>query len=118
MPEIRIIKSPLTKKELKKIAEEKFGDLIKAVVDVEQKIVALDGDLHADEERLLLEEYNSKQENLWGINLYPDKEKEEMIEFDSIINIKPSFGNRSRYIENEEIRNKIIEIINNLIIEE
>jgi hypothetical protein len=63
---IRIIKEPITFEELKKIAEERYVDMIKAVVDVEKEIIALGGDLHSDEEAFLLE-VGSLQENLWGL---------------------------------------------------
>jgi hypothetical protein len=111
---IRIIKEPITFEELKKIAEERYGDMVKAVVDVEREIMALGGDLHSDEEAFLLEN-GSLQENLWGINLWVEKPFEEMIEFDSIINIRPKQGNRSRFIEDENVRNKIKKIIKKLI---
>lgn len=116
---IRIIKEPIKREELKRIAEERYGDLVKAVVDVEKKVMALGGVLHSDEEGLLLKN-NSSQENLWGINIYPDKfdkDPEEWIEFDSIINIRPSQGNRSRFVEDKEIRRKIINIVKSLIID-
>jgi len=61
--------------------------LVKGVVDVEKEILARGRKLHSDEEGLLIE-MGSKYENLWRINLYPDK-KEDFIEFGSIINIKP-----------------------------
>ena len=96
------------------MAEASFGDMVKAVVDIENNIMVVDESLHADEEKILLEN-NSKQENLWGINIYPDNEKENMIEFDSMINIRPNQNNRSRNIENEEIRKKIIETVFKLI---
>ncbi|MCM8786139.1 MAG: DUF5674 family protein [Candidatus Omnitrophica bacterium] len=91
--------------ELKKLAEEMFDILVKAVVDIEKEIMVVGGELHSDEEALLLN-LNSNQKNLWGINLYPG-EKEKFIEFDSIINIKPSFGNKSRDVENLEIKKKL-----------
>lgn len=71
------------------MASEGFGDAVKAVVDVDKKIMAVDGELHADEEILLAEKEGSKRENMWGINIYPNKLGDEMIEFDSMINIKP-----------------------------
>jgi len=118
MPEIHIIKKePITKLELKKIAEERFGDLVKAVIDLRQGIIALGGELHADEEVFLCEKHDSKRQDTWGINLYPDRLKNEMIEFDSIVNIKPSFHNRSRDIEDLGIKEKIIEVVNKLIVE-
>ncbi len=115
MFEIRIIKEPIAKSELKKIAEERFGDMVKAVIDVELGIMALGGELHADEEALLLEQ-RSKQENLWGINIYPEKSKDEWIEYDSMINIRPRQDNRSRGVENRKIQEKIVQIIERLII--
>lgn len=96
------------------MAEKRFGNLIKAVVDVEKKILAIDGELHADEEALLLKE-GSKQENLWGINIYPKEEGEKRIEFDSMINLRPSLGNLSRGVKDPKIRKKIIKIVNKLV---
>jgi len=88
--------------------------MVKAVVDIEKGVIALDGELHADEEALLLEK-GSKQKNLWGINLYSDL-KEDWIEFDSIINIRPSMGNKSRSVDDEKIRKKILSIVDKLIV--
>ena len=72
------------------------------------------GELHSDEESLLLEE-GSKQKNLWGINIYPNKSGEELIEFDSMINLRPSQGNRSRDVLDPTARQKIKEIVTQLI---
>ena len=110
----RIIKDSIPKAELAEIAKEQFGDLIKAVVDVEQGIMAIGGELHADEEAALLEQ-GSRQEDLWGINFYPNKQEEEWLEFDSMINVKPSQDNRSRGVENNETREKIKQVIKKLV---
>jgi len=64
---------------------------------------------------VLLLENGSNQRSLWGINLYPDIEGEGFIEFDSVINIRPSCGNHSRSVDDEKIRKKIIEIVNKKI---
>lgn len=112
---IRIVKEPVTRFELRQIAKERFGDLVKGAVDIEKKIMALGGELHVDEEVELIEKEKSKSENVWGINLYPDKEGEDFIEFDSMINIKPNFGNRTRGVDNLEIKEKIISVVNKLI---
>jgi hypothetical protein len=69
---------------------------------------------HADQEALLLEK-GSKQEDLWDINIYPEMPKSERIEFDSMINLRPSQGNRTRGVDSPEIRQKIIEIVNKLV---
>lgn len=97
------------------IAKGQFGNLVKAVVDVEQGIMAVGGELHADEEVLLMEQEGSKREHIWGINLYPEKTGEDWIEFDSVINLKPSFGNRSRGVDNPEIQKKIRNIVEKLV---
>lgn len=113
--EIKIIKNPITRFELKKIAQDGFGDMVKAVVDIEREIMAIGGELHRDEEMALIDQEKSKEEFLWGVNLYAEKEGDDFIEFDSIINLKPAFGNRTRRVEDAEAQKKIIEIINNLI---
>ncbi|KKU23010.1 MAG: hypothetical protein UX53_C0010G0004 [Candidatus Azambacteria bacterium GW2011_GWB2_46_37] len=110
----RIIKDLIPKTELAEIAKEQFGDLVKAVVDVEQGIMAIGGELHADEEAVLLEQ-GSRQEDLWGINFYPNKQEEEWLEFDSMINVRPSQDNRSRGVENNETREKIKQVIKKLV---
>ena len=115
--EIKIVKGSINKEELLAMARGQFGDLVKAVVDVGQGIMAVAGEMHADEEVILMEQEGSRRENTWGINLYPEKKGEELIEFDSIINIKPSYGNRSRNVENPKIKEQIKMIVNKLIVE-
>ncbi len=110
---MKILDKIISIEELKKIAEDTFGDFVKAVVDVDRKLIALDAELHSDLEALLLER-DSSQKNLWGINFYPDIE-DDFIEFDSMINMRPSQGNISQDVENEETRKKIIEIVNKWI---
>ena len=106
---MQIITEPLTLDELRQIAANTFGNMVKAVVDIEREIIAVDAELHSDLEALLLEN-GSKQKNLWGINFYPELQGEDFLEFDSLINIRPSQGNRSRGVESPEIRQKIISI--------
>ncbi len=110
MNEIKTITGKILKNELRDMSKTLFGDLVKAVVDVSKRIIAVNGELHADEERVLLED-GSRQEDLWGINLYPEKEGDDWIEFDSMINIRPSQGNRSRSVENLEIQSLIRDIV-------
>lgn len=105
-----IIENSITNDELKVIAQKIFGDMVKAVIDIEKEIVAIDAELHADLEAFLLME-GSMQSNLWGVNFYPEIEGNDFLEFDSMINIRPSQNNRSRGVESEQIRNKIIEIV-------
>lgn len=114
MSDILLVKSPITHAQLSKIAGELFGDMVKAVVDIEQKILAVGGELHADEEAFLLDR-GSKQKNLWGINIYPDLKMPDMLEYDSMINIRPSQNNPSRTVASPEIRKTISAIVKALI---
>jgi hypothetical protein len=101
--------------DLARIAETQFGEMVKAVADVRRGILSLGAELHADDEAALLED-GSRQEDLWGINLYPAESSAEWIEFDSLINVRPSQGNRSRDIENPEVREQIRRIVEGLIV--
>ena len=107
----------MTKAELKKIAEERFGDLVKGAVDIEQEIIVLGGEFHMDESVFLHEQCQSKSDNTWGINLYPDRSGNDMIEYDSMINLKPALGNRTRGIDSSEIREKIKKVVKKIILE-
>lgn len=113
---MRIIKpgEKVTRAELHEMSEEMFGGLVKAVVDIEQHSMAVDAEMHADEEAALLES-GSKQENLWGINFYPDNDEGDFLEFDSMINVRPRQNNRSRNVESEEIREKIRAVVKELV---
>lgn len=111
---MKVITDTLSIDGLKQIATDTFGNLVKAVVDVDRELIAIDAELHSDLEALLLEG-GSKQQSLWGINLYPEISGDEFIEFDSMINMRPSQGNRSRGIENEALRRKIIAIVSKRI---
>jgi hypothetical protein len=114
MPPPRIVREPLTRSELGTIASEQFGDMVKAVVDVERKIMALGGELNSDEEAVLLDD-GSSQRNLWGINLYPAEDEASWIEYDSMINVRPSQGNRARGVEDAGLREQIRRIVNGLV---
>jgi hypothetical protein len=100
--------------ELSKMAEDMFGDLVKAVVDVAQEIMAIDAELHSDEEALLIAQ-GSLQNNPWGINLYPGLEGDDFVEFDSMTNLRPSRGNRGRGVEDPAIRERIRRIVSDLV---
>lgn len=112
---MQIVKEKISLAELKEMPKKMFGDLVKAVVDIEKEIMVVDADMHADEESLLLEN-KSQQQNLWGINLYPNLyANDNWIEFNSMINVRPVCGNRSRGVDNPKIREKIIKIVNSLV---
>ncbi len=92
------------------------GDFVKAIVDVEKEIMAIDAPMHSDLFEFLIEKENSEPKDLWGINFYPDKEGDDFIEFDSMMNLKPGLGNKTRGVENIETREKITEIVKKLTI--
>jgi len=107
---MRIIKDRMTLAELSRMALAMFGNMVKAVVDIERELLAVDGELHSDLEALLLDD-GSKPQNLWGINLYPELQGDDFVEFDSMINMRPAQGNRSRGVEDPQTRRRIIEIV-------
>ena len=111
---MRIISQPIKHSELNDMLPSYFGDMIKAVVDVKRGIIGLDAELHADIEKEMLSQ-GSMQADLWGINLYPEMDGDDFIEFDSLINIRPFQGNRSRDVLNPIIRKQIVDIVNSLI---
>lgn len=111
---MKLVVTPISKKELSEIAKKIFGNLIKAVVDVEKELLVIDAELHADEEQFLLTK-GSKQNDLWGINLYPEESMKDFIEFDSMINVRPRQNNFSRNVESTKIRNNIIRIVKSLV---
>lgn len=112
---IEIVRTSVTVAELRRRAEETFGDLVKAVVDVESGTMALGGAMHADEEAALLD-MGSRQDDLWGINLYPGEfGTDAWIEFDSMINVRPGQTNRSRSVEDPSTRERIIAIVARLV---
>lgn len=110
-----ILKDKLTVSQLSEIAAGLYVDMIKAVADVRSGIFAIDAELHSDLEQLLLEN-GSCLEDLWGFNIYPEVEGDDFIEFDSFINIRPRQNNRSRKVEDESIKLRIREIVNNFVI--
>ena len=100
--------------EIRALAASRFGDMIKGVVDLDRGILLLDADLHADQEASLLAD-GSKQSSLWGINLYPDVAVEDWVEFDSMINLRPSVGNRSRGVDDPATRAAIARFIGRVV---
>jgi hypothetical protein len=108
---VKAIDTTITIPELSSMAEKMYGNLVKAVVDLQQNILVVDGEMHADEEQYLLEK-GSSQNDLWGINLYPSKfGADDFIEFDSMINIRPRQQNMSRGVDDPEIREQIIKLV-------
>ena len=111
---IEILRRPTTRARLSALAESQFGDMVKAVVDVERCVMAIGGELHSDEEAALIED-GSAQGHLWGINLYPAEGEDAWIEFDSLINVRPSQGNRSRNVDDSVLRDRIRQVVTGLV---
>ena len=112
---MQILQKSITRAELAALAENTFGDMIKCVADVKRGLLALDAELHADLERLLLEN-GSAGEDLWGFNLYPDEEGDDFIEYDSLINIRSWQNNPTRDLLDPDVREAIKQIVEQFII--
>ncbi|HCA67552.1 MAG TPA: hypothetical protein DEP11_04890 [Candidatus Jacksonbacteria bacterium] len=89
--------------------------MVKFVADIGKGVLALGGEMHADCEEMLLQA-DSKQEDLWGANLYPNNTLEERIEYLSLINIRPHQDNREMYIQDPHIRLQIKAIAEKLLL--
>jgi len=112
---MQLISEKISVKELEKMSEKTFGRLVKAVVDIEKNIMVVDADLHSDQEHFLLEE-GSNQKELWGINLHPDKfGSDDFVEFDSMINLRPSWGNKTRGVDNPEDQKMIRALVKKMV---
>jgi hypothetical protein len=113
---MQIVQNKVSVNELQELASKMFGNLVKAVVDIEKEILVIDAELHADQEQFLIQE-GSRQSNLWGINLHPDHyDTDKFIEFDSMINIRPNQNNPTRGINDVEIQKRIRNIVNQKVI--
>jgi Protein of unknown function (DUF5674) len=110
----RIIRTPIPLAEVVAAAERRFGDMVKAAVDVGRGVIALGGELHSDEEALLLED-GAMQGDVWGVNIYPAEAGDAWIEFDSMINVRPSANNRSRGVDDPALRSRIRTVVEALI---
>jgi Protein of unknown function (DUF5674) len=108
------VDKPITREQIKAATWPYYEEVVKVVVDIEKRIMAIGGEMHADEEKVLLE-HGSKQQDLWGLNILTELEGPDMIQFDSMINIKPWSGNRSRGVEDPTIQQRIIDLVASLI---
>jgi hypothetical protein len=114
---VEIIKAKIAKEKLKELAEASFGDMFKATVDVQQGILTVGGEFHADGEELLIKN-GSKQADIWGANIYPFEKPGNQIQYSALINIRPTTGNRSMNIADPLIRQKIKEVVEKLLLGE
>ena len=107
---VKVINKKITESELREVAKDFYGKMIKGVVDVECEIIAVGGEYHVDANEMLIKN-NSKQENIWGFNWYFDKNESERIEYISLINIRPKQNNRTMEVQDIALRNKMKNII-------
>ena len=106
-----VIRKKATKEEIEKMAQDLEG-FIKVVVDIENKMLAGGGQRHAEGEEKLLQE-GSKQQNLWGGGF--DTQTQE-IDYNSMINLRPSQDNPSRDILSAETRKIFDKIVKDLLL--
>jgi hypothetical protein len=111
---MKIVTESISISELKEMSNRVFGGLVKAVIDIKKEIMVVDADMHADEEKVLIES-GSKQDDLWGINLYPKLTEKNFIEYDSMINVRPRLNNFTRSVENKDLQKQIVDIVNKLV---
>ena len=109
---IKIVTEKITRAEAKEIGKDFYKEMVKGVVDIERSIVALGGEYHIDANMALIG-YGSEQKNIWGFNFYPD---ESLIQYTSLINIRPLQNNRVIEIQDENLRKKIEKIIRKIIV--
>ena len=112
---MQIISKPSSLFDLWDSREIDFVEMMKIVVDTDKQILAIDGDMHADLEQLLLNN-GSHQKDLWGANVYPLKDKCDQLDFTSFINIRPSQGNRGMEVQDSGMQELIRSIVNSLLI--
>lgn len=107
---MKILSQPIKKSNLLDSNVVFDGPMIKAVVDVKKSLIGIDAEMHADIEQFLISN-GSQPDDLWGINLYPEDPAADFIEYDSMINIRPRQGNRSRSVENPRTQNQIKDLV-------
>jgi hypothetical protein len=112
--DIKVFNAQIPKEELLALAKSGYGDMVKGVIDIHNRLLALGGELHADCEQILLDQ-GSKQADLWGFNIYPEKNREEYLEYTSLINIRPRQGNMDREIKDLNLRLQIKNIIDKMV---
>lgn len=112
---IKILDKPTAIAEVRVLAEEWYGILIKGCVDVSKNKVALGGDYHMESCELLVEQ-GASQMDVWGFNIRFDTTEKGELEFDSLVNIKPALGNKSREVEDSELVKRATQIIREWVI--
>lgn len=112
---IKIVTQKISQNELAELCRAHFDTMVKFVVDIDSKVVALGGEMHADAEAILLEN-GARQTHLWGGNIYPWNEPELRIEYTSFINIRPMDDNLAMEIQNEGVKKTVKNLVESLIL--
>lgn len=112
--DVRIIREPVSHEILEELMQSHYRTFVKGVADIERGLIALGGDWHMDGNTALIED-GSEQKNLWGFNIYPEKKGTDAIEYDSLINIRPAQNNRSRAIQDMDVKKKVRAIVAKLV---
>ncbi len=107
---IKIIDKKISESELREIAKDFYGEMVKGVVDIERKIIVMGGEYHMDANVILIKN-GSNQQDVWGFNWYFDKIGDERIEYISLINIRPAQGNKTMEVQDASLRDKMKTII-------
>ena len=108
---IHTIKKTATSSQVQDMLQQ-YEVMLKLVVDIRHRVLSGGGEMHADNEKILLEKEGSEQDDLWGANWYPD---EERIEFESLINIRPRLGSRNIIIQDPKLRDQMESVIRELL---
>lgn len=114
-------------KQLKEIKLCGEGDIIKANIDIEKCIIHIGKEAHCEMENDMIND-GSQRGDLAGINIFIDSLIEgeiitkNMIEFSSMINydinrIRIKDLRASNYIKDENTQNKIMEILNQWLVQ-
>ena len=103
---ILISKKPIPKENVAALLGKPFDDMIKFVVDLDQKLIALGGNMHVDAEAELLDA-GSRQESLWGGNYLPGRGADGCVEYTSMINIRPAQNNSSMEVLDAALRQRM-----------
>ena len=111
---IKVITKPITRAQAHEIGKEFYDDMVKGVVDIHKEIMGVGGEYYMDANTVLIE-HGSVQGSVWGFNVYPQRKREEWIEYTSLINIRPAVENRTMTVEDKAIRDRMKKIIEALI---
>jgi hypothetical protein len=107
---IHIIREYATKEQLQEMME-MLETYVKLAVDIERRVLAGGGAMHADCEAVLLED-GSQQEFIWGADWNPESQE---VTFESLINIRPRQNNRSLELQDPELWAKVEQVTRDLL---